>query len=194
MEIEQGIDTVQFKDFVKWLENNPEEATLELKASARYEGVPGRSLAKVNEFKLGDETIKRPTREYTYSFGAWKEVEEYAGFAGPTDRIEPVETALSSLAACINVAVSVNAMVEGIDLDDLKTTVKTRVDPSVLFGVQDVEEADACLKFVEADIEVEGEDLDEQDLEQIQKMVRRSPVHTLISSDHTIMTQVNEKE
>lgn len=85
------------------------------------------------------------------------------------------------LAACLNVAVSANALTEGIELDDLKTTVNTSVDPTVLFGVQDVEEAEACLKGVQGNIEVQGEGLTEEDLERIHEISRRSPLHTLVS-------------
>lgn len=152
----------------------------------------GRSTGSVDSVTLCGDEIEHDIPEYDY--GAWAAVEDVIGYENPEDKIEPVETALSSLAACLNVAVSANGLAEGIELDDLKTTVNTSVDPSMLFGVQDVEEAQACLKGVEANIEVDGEDLTEEDLEKIREMSRRSPVHTLVSSENAIFTTVEQAD
>lgn len=192
MSVEQGVDTEKFGEFVEELERRPDEARLELESTATYEGVVGRSLAKVGPFRVGGERVERETREYSYPYGAWREVEAAAGFVGPTDRIEPVETTLSALAACVNVAISTNALAQGIELDKLETTARTEVDPSVLFGVKPLEEAESCLPQVEIDIEVEGEDLSDEDLEQIEQMARRSPVHTLVSAPNRIAATVEK--
>lgn len=192
MPVKQGVDTEEFGEFVEWLGDNPEDAEIGVTASARYGGTVGRSTGSVDSITLGGDEIEHDIPDYDY--GSWAAVEDVVGYENPEDKIEPVETALSSLAACLNVAVSANALAEGIELDDLETTVNTAVDPSVLFGVQDVEDAEACLKGVEAKIEVDGEDLTEEDLEKIREMSRRSPVHTLVSSENAIFTTVEQAD
>jgi uncharacterized OsmC-like protein len=102
--------------------------------------------------------------------------------------MEPVETTLSALNACLQVAVSINALRHGYEFDDIHVDVEAGVDPRVLFGVKDVTEA--CLQTIRADIEVEGEDLDEGDVEHIESMAERSPVHELVSADNNVILDV----
>jgi len=188
--VTHGVDTEEFGAFVDWLEENPEKGYLTLSSEGFYDGVVGRSTVHLGPYDLDDETIDRPTRHYTIQYGAWKEVEEKSGYVGPTDRMEPVETTLSALNACLQVAVSINALRHGYEFDDIHVDVEAVVDPRVLFGVKDVSEA--CLRTIRADIEVEGENLDEEDIEHIKSMAERSPVHELVSDDNNVILDVDE--
>jgi len=188
--IKHGVDVEEFKSFTDWLGQDPEKGYLTLRSEGFYDGVVGRSTVHTGPYDLDDETIDRPTRHYTIQYGAWKEIEAEGGYVGPTDRMEPVETTLSALNACLQVAVSINALRHGYEFDDIHVDVEAVVDPRVLFGVKDVSEA--CLQTIRADIEVEGEELTDEDVEHIKSMAKRSPVHELISDDNNVILNVDE--
>lgn len=100
-----GIDLGKLETFVDHAGENPGAVQLGLEASATYEGAAAHSLATIDSYDLGGETISRETREYTIPYGGWKEVLDAGEWVGATDRLEPIEVALSALAACINVGV-----------------------------------------------------------------------------------------
>jgi uncharacterized OsmC-like protein len=173
-----GIDLETLEGFAAHAAENPEAVELGLGASATYEGTAAHSLAKIDSYDLGGETIARETREYTIPYGGWKEVMEAGGWIGATDRLEPVEAALSALAACINVGITINAAANGVDIDHLQTRVRTDFDPAVLFSLTELKEADSVFENLTAEVEIDGEDLDR---DQIDEWARRAPVYTLIS-------------
>jgi uncharacterized OsmC-like protein len=173
-----GIDLETLDGFAAHAAENPEAVQLGLGASATYEGTAAHSLAKIDSYELGGETIARDTREYTIPYGGWKEVLDAGGWIGATDRLEPVEAALSALAACINVGITINAAANGVDIDHLQTRVRTDFDPAVLFSLTELKEADSAFENLTAEVEIDGEDLD-QDL--IDEWARRAPVYTLVS-------------
>ncbi|KTG13943.1 OsmC family protein [Haloferax profundi] len=177
-QLSHGIDLETLEEFTAHAVENPDAHWLGLGASATYEGTAAHSLAKVDSYKIDDDTISRETREYTVPYGGWKEVLDAVGWVGATDRIEPVEAALSALAACINVGISINAAASGVDIDHLKTRVRTDFDPRVLFSLKGLEEADSAFENLTAEVEIEGEGLD-QDL--VDEWARRAPVYTLVS-------------
>jgi len=173
-----GVDPDRLDAFTDHVAEHPEEVTLGLGARSTYEGTCGHSLSKVDGYTLGDEVIVRETREYTIPYGSWKEVLDAGGWVGATDRIDPIEGALAALAACINVGITVNAVANGVDVEGLQTRVRTEFDPRVLFGLADLTEADAVFENLTVEIEIEGEDLD-KDL--VDEWARRAPVYTLVS-------------
>lgn len=173
-----GIDLETLEGFAEHAAENPEAVQFGLGASATYEGTAAHSLAKVDSYDLGGETIARETREYTVPYGAWKEVLDAGGWVGATDRIEPIEAALSALAACINVGISINAAASGVDIDYLRTRVRTDFDPAVLFSLAELSEADSVYENLTAEVEISGEDIDD-DL--VDEWARRAPVYTLLS-------------
>ncbi|WP_265110676.1 OsmC family protein [Halosolutus halophilus] len=186
--ITHGVELETLEAFADHAAEHPEEVQLGLGASATYEGTCAHSLARIDSYELGGETIARETREYTVPYGGWREVLEAGGWVGATDRIEPIEAALSALAACINVGISINAVAHGVDIDHLQTRVWSDFDPAVLFSLADLNDADAVFENVTAEIEIEGENLDE-DL--IDEWARRAPVYTLVSLGQDVEMTIN---
>lgn len=173
-----GIDLETLEGFAEHAVKNPEAVQLGLGASATYEGTAAHSLAKIDSYELGGETIARDTREYTIPYGGWKEVLDAGGWVGAIDRMEPIEAALSALAACINVGITINAAANDVDIDHLQTRVQTDCDPAVLFSLKELKEADSVFENMTAEVEIDGEDLDQ---DQIDEWARRAPVYTLVS-------------
>ncbi len=182
-----GIDLETLEGFAEHAAENPEAVQLGLGASATYEGTAAHSLAKIDSYDLGGETIARETREYTVPYGAWKEVMDAGGWVGATDRIEPIEAALSALAACINVGITINAAANGVDIDHLQTRIRTDFDPAVLFSLAELKEADSVYENLTAEVEIDGEDIDD-DL--IDEWARRAPVYTLLSLAQDIQLSI----
>lgn len=183
-----GIDLETLEGFAEHAADNPESVRLGLGATATYEGTAAHSLAKIDSYELGGDTISRETREYTIPYGGWQEVLEAGGWVGATDRIEPIEAALSALAACINVGITINAAANGVDIDHLRTRVRTDFDPAVLFSLEELKAADSVFEHLTAEIEIDGDELNE-DL--IDEWARRAPVYTLVSLDQDIEMTIN---
>lgn len=187
-QLSHGIDLETLEGFATHAAENPEAVQLGLGASATYEGTAAHSLAKIDSYDLGGETIARETREYTIPYGAWREVMDAGGWIGATDRLEPIEAALSALAACINVGISINAAANGVDIDHLQTRVRTDFDPAVLFSLKELKEADSVYENLTAEVEIEGKDLD-PDL--IDEWARRAPVYTFVSLAQDVDMTIN---
>lgn len=179
MPVKHGVDLEAFGEFSEHAAEHPEQIQFELAARGVYEGRAGHSLTRVEQFSLGGEEIDRETREYTFPMGAWREVEEAAGFVGPTDRAEPIEVALAALTGCLNVAVSFTALHEGIDLDGLETRVRLDFDPRIVLFLDEVENSDRTFENIEVEIEVSGDGIDETERDLLEAGARRSPVWNL---------------
>ena len=173
-----GVELAQLDEFATHAKGNPADVQFGLSARARYEGTCAHSLGKIDGYVLGGESIERETRSYTIPYGGWKEVLNAGGWVSPTDRPEPIEVALSALAACINVGISVNAVANGVEIDTLHTTVSTDFDPSVLFSLADLKDSEQIFQHLEANVNVSGEDVDP---DMIDEWARRAPVYTLLS-------------
>ncbi len=182
MTVRQHVNIEKLEEFRSFLKDNPEKGRLRLEAKAIYEGQAGRSLVHVGPYALDDEVIDRPTRHYTFPFGAWREVEEATGVEGATDRMEPVEMALAATAACLINSITFNTARLGIDTAGLEISVRSTVDPRVLFAVKEPDQHKACMGTIEYDVKVTGEVSDE-DLETIHDLCRYSPVHGLMNVD-----------
>ena len=180
MTVRQGVDIDKLESFRSVLESNPEKIRLHLEAKAIYEGQAGRSLVHVGPYSLDDMDVDRPTRHYTFPFGAWKEVEETIGVEGPADRMEPVEMALAATAACLINSITFNAARLGIDTEGLEISVRSTVDPRVLFAVKEPTEHKACMGTIEYDVKVTG-DVSDEELETIHNLCKYSPVHGLMA-------------
>ncbi len=172
-----GMDIEKLEAFRQSLESDP--VILGLSATGIWEGHSGRSTVHIGPYVLGGDRIDRSTRHYTIPYGAWREVEEILGFVGPTDRMEPVEMALSAIAACLTNSIALNAHRHGIKLDGLEIKVSCDIDPSVLFEVKGPEAHTSCMPKITSEVKVKG-DLTEEQLETIERLVHYSPVHGMI--------------
>jgi len=184
-----GVDLDAFESFAEHAAEHPEEVQFGLRARSIYEGTCAHSLAKVDAYSLGGEEIRRDTREYTIPYGAWREVEAAGGWLGPTDRLEPIEAALSALASCINVGISVNALAHGVDVEHLETSVRTDFDPAVLFGLADLDASESVFENVAADVEIRTDGADD---ELVEEWARRAPVFALVSLGQDVDVRVEE--
>jgi uncharacterized OsmC-like protein len=171
------MDLEKLEAFRQAIDENP--VTLGLEAKAVWEGHSGRCTVHVGKYRLGDDVIDRDTRHYTFPYGAWREVEEAVGFEGPTDRIEPVEMALTAVAACLSNSIALNAHRHGINLEGLEIKVSADIDPSVLFEVRGPEAHTSCMPKIKSEVKVKG-DISEEQLEIIHRLAHYSPVHGLV--------------
>ena len=189
MTVRQNLDIEKLEEFRDFLKENPDKARLHLQAKAIYEGQVGRSTVHVGPFGVDDTHVDRETRHYTFPFGAWREVEEMTGMVGATDRMEPVEMALAATAACLINSITFNTARLGIDSEGLEITVKSTVDPRVLFAVKGPEEHAACLGAMEYEVKVTG-NVSDEDLQTIQDLCKHSPVHGMIAEAITVSGKV----
>ena len=180
MTVRQGVDVEKLDAFRGFLEDNPDKGQLGLEVRAVYEGQAGRSTVHIGKYSLDGEEIDRETRHYTIPFGAWREVEELLGMEGPTDRMEPVEMALAATAACLINSITFNAARLGIDTAGLEISVRSTVDPRVLFAIKEPSEHKACMGTIEYDVKVTG-DVSDEELETIHNLCKHSPVHGLMA-------------
>lgn len=187
-QVHEGVDIEQLATFAEHAAENPEEVQLGLSAESTYEGTAAHSLASIDSYVLGGETIERDTREYRIPYGGWKEVLSTAGWVGALDRVEPVEVALSALASCINVGITINAVANGVEVDHLETRVRTDLDPGVLFSLEELGNADRVFENLTADVTIESPNLDK---DEIDEWARRAPVYTLVSLDQDVNLSVH---
>ncbi|WP_439028197.1 OsmC family protein [Haloarchaeobius sp. DT45] len=178
-----GIDRAAHDSFVDWVEEHPAEATIEFSATGTTEDVAVHTESTIGEFVMGDET-KGTDRNYTMAVGLPAEVEEAMGYTDPMDRCEAVELALAGLTACINGTIQLNAMREGIAVEDVTTTVSIPFDPRVLLGVHDTDRAGEMLGDLDIEVQVTGSNLSEADIERIETFPQRSPVFNLLTRSH----------
>lgn len=180
MTVRQHVNIEKLEQFRTFLTDNPDKGKLHLEVKAVYEGEAGRSTVHIGRFGIDDQTYDRETRQYTIPFGAWKEVEELTGLEGPTDRMEPVEVAMAATAACLVNSVTFNAARLGIDTEGLQVSIKSEVDPRVLFGLKGPDSHQECLGELEYDVSVSG-NISDKDLNTIRELCDLSPVHGLIA-------------
>lgn len=149
-----------------------------VEARAVWEGRLNRSLVHIGPFTFQGRRISRPNRHFTIPFGVWCEAEQMMGVDSPSDRIEPQEALLASLAACINTAIVVNASLEGIELEEMETIVRKKIDPSVVLGVKSPGPEHYSIVY---EVRVKGKDLTEERLARLEEFVARSPVDGLLA-------------
>jgi uncharacterized OsmC-like protein len=186
----QNINIDKFEDFRTFLKDNPEKARLTLEARAVYEGQVGRSTVHIGPYQLDDNNIDRETRHYTIPFGAWREVEELMGVEGPSDRMEPVEMALAATASCVVNSISFNTVRLGIDIENLEISVRSTVDPRVLFDINGPEDHNSCIQSIEYDVNVQG-DISDDELKTIKRLCEHSPVYIMMASPIAMTSNVN---
>ncbi len=183
----QGMDLDKLEAFRASLKDNP--ITLGLESRSIWEGHSGRNTTHIGPYTLAGQRIDRDTRHYTFSYGAWREVEEAIGFEGPTDRVEPVEMVLGAMGACLSNSIGINAPRNGITLEGMEIIVKADVDPSVLFEVKDPSQHAACIPNISCEVKVKG-NLNEEQIKTIQRLIDYSPVHGMVAHANNITSKV----
>lgn len=192
-DVRQGVDLEALERFVEFATDNSAEVQFELEAVGEYEGRGAHTVATTGPYTLGGERIDRPARRYSYHFGAHKEVEAALGFVDPTDREEASEVVLAALTGCINTAVSASALVRGIELDELITSVSVEWDPSVFLHIAEpVTNGGPTPQFsnLQVELSVSGQGLTDDDLEYLRHSVNRSAVYNLLTTSNTTAPRI----
>jgi len=183
------------EEFLAFAAENPEAVQFVLSAVGTDEGRVLHTRSKTQSYSLGGEEFDRVARESTHHLGGHKEVEEAVGFVDPTDREEAIEVALAALTGCINGSISLSAVQAGVDIDELETTVSVDFDPSVFLGLEAVKGTDGApadmYGDLQIDIEVSGENLNDETLHQVREWASRSPVYNLMTLSHEASPQVS---
>ena len=189
MAIVKGIDLEKLEAFQASLKENP--VTLGLESKSAWEGHSGRNTTHIGPDELGGQKIDRGTRRYTFSYGAWREVEEAIGFVGSTDQVEPVEMVLGAMGACLTNSIALNAPRHGIDLEGMEIIVHADIDPSVLFEVKGPDQHGACISNISCEVKVQG-GLSQEQLTTIQRLIDYSPVHGMVAHLNNITSKVSK--
>lgn len=183
--VRQGIDLAALEEFTDFAGANPAAVQFGFEAVGEYEGRAAHTTTMTGPYILGGERIDRLARRYTRHFGAHKEVEEALGFVDPTDREEVIEAVLAALTGCINTSVSASALVRGIELEELTTTVSIAWDPFVFLHLSDpVHDGVPTPQFRDLRVEltVAAEGLTDEDLDYLRHSVNRSAVYNLVTT------------
>lgn len=194
-EVRQGLDIQKFRAFRAFAGENPEAVMFGLEASGTTEGRAVHTYATTGAYTLGGQRIDRAARQYTYHFGAHREVEEALGFVAPTDREQETEVALAALAGCINAVVTVSAAERGLDLAMLRTDIAITWDPAVFLHLRDTQEDGTPVdQFadLEVTLNVSGDGLRADDLEFIRRTVHRSAVFNLFTLARQARVEVEQ--
>lgn len=183
--VQDGVDLDALEQFVAFASANPDEVQFRFEAVGEYEGRAAHTTTTTGPYTLGGERIDRIARRYTRHYGAHREVEEALGFVDPTDREEVIEAVLAALTGCINTAVSSSALVRGIELEELTTTVSVGWDPFVFLHIVDpLDDGVPSEQFTDLRVElsVRGRGLTDEDLEYLRHSVNRSAVYNLVTT------------
>lgn len=179
-EMEHGVDVRDHMEFIEWVADNPEDAMVEFRAAGVADEVANRTTATIGEFALGGEDMGED-REHVLQLGLPPELEEAMGIQETTDRFEAIESALAGLAACINGTVVCNAIREGIDVEDVSTSVSIPTDLRLFLGIHDLEKVDEVYDEPTIEVEVTGTDLSEEEKAKLAEFPKRSPVYNLVT-------------
>lgn len=179
--VKRGVDLEQLGEFGENAAANPDDVQFELSACGIEEGRPAHTTATVESYTLGGDEIGRETRHHEFTMGLWGAFEEGLGFLEPADRAEPIEVALAALTGCINATIGLHALGAGIDIDDIRTTVRTDFDPSVSLQVKEIDEVGSMYEDFQVEVEVVGEGLHEEDRKFMAEVLPLSGTYNLLS-------------
>lgn len=183
-----GIDARQIEAFTKEYKKSPKSFTLGLGARAIWEGRGLGNLGKVGPWKLGPQTVSKPSRDFSVQLGSWQEVGDALGVEGADDRIEPVETALVALSSCVTEAITLNCARTGVNLEGLEVKADLEVDPGPIVGAKEPKDWDRTMKSVKVEVKAHGK-LSSQDKKMVEEGAHRSPVHHIFSRALDVRTQ-----
>ena len=184
-----GLDKDKLEQFRTFANGNPKDVTLDLEAKTVWDGHAVGHVGTVGPWTIAGQRNDSPNRNYETQFGMWKEVEEILGIPNPRDRTEAMEAALMGLASCVHTAICLVSGREGISFGGLEVTAKVKVDPRLLFGFLEPEDADDCIQSIDVDVKVDG-DLSDAERRRVLEMANYSPVHLMVKQANTINTRL----
>lgn len=174
------IDPKQLEGFNKQYSASPKDYVLGIEAKSIWEGQGLGNLGKIGPWTLGGKQVTKPTRDFSVQLGSWQEVGEAIGVDRASDRIEPVEAALTGLCSCVSEAITVNCARTNVKLDGLEVSARLEVDPGPIVGAKDPKDWDNTLKSITVDVTAHGSFSDD-DKKVIEEGATRSPVHHIFS-------------
>jgi uncharacterized OsmC-like protein len=179
----KGLDIGKFHTMTEELRAHPEYADVEFRARVESEDVVYHSTARIGPFSIADEEYGQ-TRDHVLHLGV--PVELQAEVVSPVDRIEPVELALAGMADCVTGTIAVYAAINGIEVDEIRTSVHAPLSLLVFAGVKDLDKRDEIYGQITIDVELEGKNLTEADRDLLATEAMRSPALNLIALAHDI--------
>ncbi len=174
------IDSKQLAGFSKQYLASPKDYVLGIEAKSIWEGQGLGNLGKVGPWTLGGKRVTKPTRDFSVQLGSWQEVGEAIGVDRASDRIEPVEAALTGLCSCVSEAITVNCARTNVKLDGLEVSAHLDVDPGPIVGAKDPKDWNNTLKSIKVDVTAHGS-FSDADKKVIEEGATRSPVHHIFS-------------
>lgn len=183
--IEHGIDVETYRQFVEFARENPGAVEGKLRAVGEYEGTAYHSAAHLGRYRMGGEE-SGAQRDYTLHIGVPWEFEEATGFLEPVDRMESVEVALGALATCVTNTISQAALLAGLDVEHIRTSVSAPIDLRVLLGIVPAEERETVFGTPRIDVDVDGATLTRAERDRLASMVDRSPMYALVTLAHPV--------
>jgi uncharacterized OsmC-like protein len=176
----KSISARQLEGFTSEYKTAPDKYLLGIEARSIWEGQGLGNLCKVGPWSLGGKQMKKPTRDFSVQLGSWQEVGEAIGVERSSDRIEPVEAALTGLCSCVSEAITVNCARTNVKLEGLEVSARLEVDPGPIVGAKDPKDWDKTLKRVHVEITAHG-GFSAADKKVIEEGATRSPVHHIFS-------------
>lgn len=164
-------------------------------ATGTAEGRAVHTHVMTGAYTLGGQSIDRIARQYSYHFGAHREVEEALGFVDPTDREQETEVALAALAGCINAVVTVSAAECGLDLASLRTDIAISWNPAVFLHLRDTQEHGRPVDQFDGftvTLNFSGGALAQADIEFLRLTVARSAVFNLFALGRDARVEVKQ--
>jgi len=174
------IDAKQLEGFNREYAKAPDKYLIGIEARTIWEGQGLGNLAKVGPWQMGGTSVSKPTRDFSLQLGSWQEVGEAIGIERASDRIEPVEAALTGLCACVSEAITLNCTRKGVNLEGLEVKAHLDVDPGPIVGATDPKEWERNLRSVRVEVTARGH-FSAQDKQVIEEGATRSPVHHIFS-------------
>lgn len=176
--VSKGIDLAKFHQIVQDIRTNPAHGRVEFRAMGESEEMVYHSTARVGPFMAAGQEFGQ-TREYVFHLGL--PVELQGDVEHPVDRIEPVELALAGLSDCIIGTIAMHALVNGINIEHISTTVRAPLNLQVLLGIDGVDKRDQIYGKIEIDVEIKGPNLTEKQRIFLSEQTKRSPVFNLVA-------------
>ena len=183
--IAKGIDLAKLNQVVEDIRANPSHGRIEFRAVGQSEEMIYHSTARVGPFMAGGQELGQ-TRQYVLHVGLPAELQSDAQH--PVDRIEPVELALAGLSDCVIGTVAVHALVNGIQVDHVATTIRAPLNLQVFMGIGGLDQRDQIFGSISIEVEIEGPNLTEPQRRFLSEQIKRSPVFNLVALAHDMDT------